>query len=71
MKIGLTYDLRTEYLSLGYTEEETAEFDNTETIRYRNGPACTGLRNRAHWQLTVTHDASAGRKQVGPCFQHL
>ena len=33
MKIGLTYDLRTEYLSLGYTEEETAEFDNTETIR--------------------------------------
>lgn len=33
MKIGLTYDLRSEYLSLGYTEEETAEFDNTETIR--------------------------------------
>lgn len=33
MKIGLTYDLRSEYLSLGYTEEETAEFDNTETLR--------------------------------------
>ena len=32
MKIGLTYDLRTEYLAAGYGEEETAEFDRDETI---------------------------------------
>jgi D-alanine-D-alanine ligase len=32
MKIGLTYDLRSEYLSMGYSEEETAEFDKEETI---------------------------------------
>jgi len=32
MKIGLTYDLRSEYLSLGYSEEDTAELDKTETI---------------------------------------
>jgi D-alanine-D-alanine ligase len=32
MKIGLTYDLRSEYIDLGYTEEETAEFDREETI---------------------------------------
>jgi D-alanine-D-alanine ligase len=32
MKIGLTYDLRTEYLAMGYGEEETAEFDREETI---------------------------------------
>ncbi len=32
MKVGLTYDLREEYLLLGYGEEETAEFDRGETI---------------------------------------
>ena len=32
MKIGLTYDLRQDYLDLGYGEEETAEFDRVETI---------------------------------------
>jgi D-alanine-D-alanine ligase len=32
MKIGLTYDLQSEYLSLGYSEEDTAELDKTETI---------------------------------------
>lgn len=32
MHIGLTYDLRSEYLAAGYGEEETAEFDREETI---------------------------------------
>lgn len=32
MYVGLTYDLRAEYLAAGYTEEETAEFDRAETI---------------------------------------
>ncbi len=32
MKIGLTYDLRSEYLAQGYGLEETAEFDRAETI---------------------------------------
>jgi len=32
MKIGLTYDLRQDYLDLGYNEEETAEFDSIDTI---------------------------------------
>ena len=32
MKIGMTYDLRSEYLSAGYDEEETAEFDRDDTI---------------------------------------
>ncbi|MBN1143759.1 MAG: ATP-grasp domain-containing protein [Bacteroidales bacterium] len=32
MEIGLTYDLRTDYLNEGFTPEETAEFDKEETI---------------------------------------
>ena len=32
MTIGLTYDLRSDYLQEGYSEEETAEFDRESTI---------------------------------------
>ena len=32
MRIGVTYDLRSDYRALGYGEEETAEFDAEETI---------------------------------------
>jgi len=32
MHIGLTYDLRSDYLAAGYSEEETAEFDQLGTI---------------------------------------
>lgn len=32
MKIGLTYDLRDDYLKQGYSFEETAEFDREDTI---------------------------------------
>lgn len=32
MKIGLTYDLRQDYLDMGFSEEETAEFDKESTI---------------------------------------
>ncbi|MEW6672195.1 MAG: D-alanine--D-alanine ligase [Thermodesulfobacteriota bacterium] len=32
MKIGMTYDLREDYLAEGFSEEATAEFDKPETI---------------------------------------
>ncbi len=32
MRIGLTYDLRADYLAAGYSEEDTAEFDQPATI---------------------------------------
>lgn len=32
MRIGLTYDLRADYLAAGYGEEETAEFDQPVTV---------------------------------------
>jgi D-alanine-D-alanine ligase len=31
-RIGITYDLRSDYLAIGYGEEETAEFDSDVTI---------------------------------------
>ena len=32
MRVGMTYDLRSEYLAAGYGDEETAELDREETI---------------------------------------
>jgi D-alanine-D-alanine ligase len=32
MRIGLTYDLRADYLAAGYSEQETAEFERPDTI---------------------------------------
>lgn len=32
MKVGFTYDLRSAYLEMGFSEEETAEFDRESTI---------------------------------------
>lgn len=32
MRIGLVYDLRKDYLEMGFSEEETAEFDSENTI---------------------------------------
>ncbi|HNT41095.1 MAG TPA: hypothetical protein PKN78_02545, partial [Tenuifilaceae bacterium] len=32
MTVGLTYDLKSDYLKNGYSHEEVAEFDSDETI---------------------------------------
>jgi D-alanine-D-alanine ligase len=37
MHIGITYDLRSDYLAAGYGEEETAEFDQLGTIEAIDG----------------------------------
>jgi len=37
LTIGLTYDLRDEYLAEGYSEQETAEFDRRDTIEAIDG----------------------------------
>jgi len=34
MRIGLTYDLRQEYMAAGFTEDETAEFDRPDTVAH-------------------------------------
>ncbi len=42
MRVGLTYDLKDDYLALGFAEHEVAEFDSRETIDALAG-ALTGL----------------------------
>jgi D-alanine-D-alanine ligase len=44
MRIGMTYDLRDDYLAAGYGEEETAEFDRLSTIEAIEG----AIRNMGH-----------------------
>lgn len=44
MFIALTYDLRSDYLALGYSDEETAEFDRESTIDSLEG----ALRSLGH-----------------------
>ncbi len=34
MKVGITYDLRSEYLAMGFSPEETAELDKEDTVAY-------------------------------------
>ena len=51
MKIGLTYDLRSEYLALGYSEEDTAEFDRDDTIE----SISNALRQLGHQPDRIGH----------------
>ena len=44
MRIGVTYDLRADYLALGYSQEDTAEFDAEETI----AALCDALAGLGH-----------------------
>ena len=37
MHIGLTYDLRQEYLAAGFSDEETGEFDRISTVEALEG----------------------------------
>jgi len=51
MRIGLTYDLRSEYLAEGYSLEETAEFDRPDTIDAIEG----ALRSLGHDTDRIGH----------------
>jgi D-alanine-D-alanine ligase len=51
LTIGLTYDLRSAYLAEGYSEEETAEFDQEEAIAAIEG----ALRGLGHHTERIGH----------------
>jgi D-alanine-D-alanine ligase len=49
MRIGMTYDLRDDYLAAGYGEEETAEFDRLSTIEAIE----TAIRTMGHEPVRI------------------
>ena len=51
MHIGLTYDLRQEYLAAGFSEDETAEFDRPDTVEHIEN----ALRRLGHTTYRIGH----------------
>ena len=51
MRIGVTYDLRSDYLALGMSREETAEFDSEITI----DAICEALAALGHTPVRIGH----------------
>ncbi len=49
MRIGVTYDLRSDYLAMGYGEEETAEFDSEVTV----AAICGALQALGHEPVRI------------------
>lgn len=60
MRIGITYDLRDDYLAEGYTEEETAEFDHPLTIEAIEA----ALRALGHETDRIGHIRALARRLV-------
>ncbi len=51
MRIGVTYDLRSDYLAMGYGAEETAEFDSPVTI----DAICEALTSLGYEPVRIGH----------------
>jgi D-alanine-D-alanine ligase len=51
MRIGVTYDLRTDYLAAGMSEEDSAEFDSEITIQ----SLCNALSGLGHDPVRIGH----------------
>jgi D-alanine-D-alanine ligase len=64
MKVGLTYDLRSEYLALGYDDQQTAEFDRADTIDALEGSlqALGHATERIGNVLNLTRQLVAGKR---------
>ncbi|HSZ73278.1 MAG TPA: hypothetical protein VK779_00545 [Rhizomicrobium sp.] len=60
MRIGVTYDLRADYLAMGMSEEETAEFDSEITI----AAICDALRSLGFEPVRIGHVKRLAEKLV-------
>mgnify|MGYP001181014696 FL=1 len=60
MKIGLVYDLRDDYRAMGYSEEQTAEFDSVETVDSVAG----ALERLGHEVVRVGHGKKLAQRFV-------
>ena len=58
MRIGVTYDLRADYLALGMSEEDTAEFDAEVTI----ASICRALSGLGHLPVRIGNLAALNEK---------
>ncbi len=54
MRVGITYDLRQDYLAEGYGEEETAEFDRPDTVE----AIAQALERWGHQAVPIGHSRS-------------
>ena len=72
MTVGITYDLRSEWLALGYSELETAELDREETVESVEAAlrADGFLTERIGNFRSLIRALSAGQK-MGPRVQFL
>ncbi len=72
MRIGITYDLRDQYLAEGYGEEETAEFDRADTIdAIDDALRESGPPDRPHRQRPRAGPAAGTWRWLGLGLQHL
>ena len=60
LTVGLTYDLRDDYLAMGYSQEETAEFDRPDTIDALDG----ALRELGYKTTRIGHIRELARRLV-------
>ncbi|MBN2553932.1 MAG: D-alanine--D-alanine ligase [Spirochaetales bacterium] len=61
MNIALTYDLRSHYLQLGFSQEQTAEFDSPATIE----AISAALSELGHIPVEIGHARELARRLVG------
>ena len=60
MRIGVTFDLRADYLAMGMSEEESAEFDSEITI----ASICEALSGLGHEPVRIGHIKSLTQRLV-------
>jgi D-alanine-D-alanine ligase len=60
MRIGVTYDLRSDYLAMGMSEEDSAEFDSEITI----ASICQALAGLGHEPVRIGHIRSLTQRLV-------
>jgi D-alanine-D-alanine ligase len=60
MRIGVTFDLRADYLAMGMSEEESAEFDSEITI----ASLCEALAGLGHEPVRIGHIRSLTQRLV-------
>ena len=60
MRIGVTYDLRSDYLAMGMSEEDSAEFDSEVTI----AAICEALAGLGYEPVRIGHIRALAERLV-------